>query len=83
MMVLPSYQKKGIGKKLLQWGLDIADRDNIVAWLNASTVAAKLYSDAEFKAVGTVQPQIPEGEESFDVAPIVAMLRTPVKRTRA
>ena len=81
MMVHPGHQRKGIGKKLLQWGLDLADEEKIVSWLFARPAATKLYESAGFKAVGLLEVQIPEEDEPLDVPAGVAMLREPQPRT--
>ena len=77
MMVLPEHQRKGIGRKLLQWGLDVADKQNIVSWLFARPAAAKMYQDAGFRSVGVTECKIPEGDEPLQVEPGMAMLREP------
>jgi GNAT superfamily N-acetyltransferase len=77
MMVHPEHQRKGIGRKLIQWGLDVADKQKIVSWLNARPAAAKLYQDAGFKTVAVLEVHIGEGDEPLDVPPGLAMLREP------
>lgn len=77
MMVHPDHQKKGIGRKLLQWGLDLADRQKIVGWLFARPVAAKMYQDAGFQVVAVDEIRGAEGDEPLNVPPGLAMLREP------
>jgi GNAT superfamily N-acetyltransferase len=77
MMVHPNHQRKGIGKKLLQWGLDRADKEKIVSWLFARPAAAKMYRNAGFKPVGLLEVHVPEDDEPLDVVPGEAMLREP------
>lgn len=39
----PLYQRKGFGKRLLGYGLDIADRNDAKTYLEASQVGLSLY----------------------------------------
>ena len=73
MAVHPDHQKKGIGQRLLQWGMDLADREKIVAWLFARPAAARLYEKNGWKAVDTIPVDVPD----MEIAPLVSMLRKP------
>lgn len=77
MMVHPDHQRNGVGRKLLQWGLDLADKEKMVSWLFARPAAAKMYQDAGFKVVGVAEVNVAEGDEPLDVPPSLAMLREP------
>ena len=45
----PKYQRKGVGRKLLQWGLRTADAENIPIALYASPNGANLYRSIGFQ----------------------------------
>ena len=77
MMVHPDHQRQGIGRKLLQWGLDQADRERLVAWLNGRPSGLKLYLDAGFEIMGPIEARVAEGDDDLNVPPGFAMLRKP------
>ena len=78
-MVDPRFQRQGIGQKLLDWGIETSDRENIVAWLFCRPAGYKLYERNGWKIVQSIEVDVPD--DSFEVAPVVAMLRLPVVRT--
>ncbi|KAH9909542.1 acyl-CoA N-acyltransferase [Xylariomycetidae sp. FL2044] len=47
------YQGKGIGKQLLQWGLERIDEDNVEAYLSGSPSGTPMYKKAGFEIVDT------------------------------
>lgn len=49
---LPSYQRKGLGKRLLQHVTDLADRDGAKTYLHASAVGSPLYARLGWEQVG-------------------------------
>lgn len=57
-MVDPSHQRKGLGRKLVHYGLGLADEDGVCASLIASEAGDGLYASCGFEAVGWMQ----EGE---------------------
>jgi len=73
LFIHPDYQRRGIGRKLLQWGVDLADREKLVAWLHARPAGSKLYESAGWRAVASIEVKVPD----LDVAPLVSMLRQP------
>jgi GNAT superfamily N-acetyltransferase len=77
MMVDPRYQRRGIGRLLLKWGLDYADEHKLVAWLNARPAASKMYLDADFKIVGTIDVPMAEEDGHIHIPPAASMLREP------
>lgn len=54
LAVHPNHQRKGIGRKLLQWGLDEADRLGLIAYLEASADGVRLYEQTGFEKVKDV-----------------------------
>lgn len=39
----PDYQRRGAGSMLVQWGCDLADKDGVAAYVDASKEGASLY----------------------------------------
>lgn len=58
LMVDPQHQRKGFGRELVSFGLELAARDGICASLIASKTGEALYLSCGFEGVGYVQ----EGE---------------------
>lgn len=52
--VNPSYQRKGVGLFLMQWGCDEADRNSLDSYVLASPVGVQQYRRFGFKKVGDV-----------------------------
>ncbi|KAF5640604.1 hypothetical protein F52700_3755 [Fusarium sp. NRRL 52700] len=50
----PKYQRTGIGKRLVQWGLDRCEEEGIPATLESSISGRPLYEKMGFREVGTV-----------------------------
>lgn len=48
----PNYQRRGIGSKLVQWGLDQADAEGLPCWIHASDAGRRVYEAAGFEQVG-------------------------------
>lgn len=48
-------QRKGIGKRLVKWGLNMVERENIPAVLYATTQGRPLYDAMGFREIGTWQ----------------------------
>ncbi|KAJ5817263.1 Acyl-CoA N-acyltransferase [Penicillium robsamsonii] len=51
-----SYQGKGLGSKLLKWGLTRADTEGVEVYLGASPAGRPLYAKYGFREVGTFSP---------------------------
>lgn len=43
------FERKGVGKKLLQWGMDKADETGHAIWVAASEAGVKLYTHCGFE----------------------------------
>ena len=78
LMVNPNYQRQGIGQKLLDWGIETADKENIVAWLFCRPAGYKLYERNGWKVVLSIEVDVPD--DDLEVAPVLAMLRLPARR---
>ena len=67
LVVLPEYQAKGIGTKLLQWGLRIADDEKVECWIDASAMGKGLYKKLGWKEVGELSMDLGEwgGRKGF------------------
>lgn len=50
----PEWQRMGVGKRLLEWGLEKADREEVEAWIEASPAGKGLYEKMGWKEVGFV-----------------------------
>ena len=48
----PKFQRKGVGKKLMQWGMNRADKERVPIGLASSPAGEKLYHDCGFEEVG-------------------------------
>ncbi|KAL3705681.1 hypothetical protein TMatcc_009354 [Talaromyces marneffei ATCC 18224] len=44
----PNYQRRGAGSMLVQWGCDLADRDDVSAYVDASKEGAPVYQKHGF-----------------------------------
>ena len=53
-MVHPDYQRRGVGKLLMEWGLDVADREGLSCRLQATPQGRGLYSKCGFENVGNM-----------------------------
>ncbi|KAK8110131.1 uncharacterized protein PG998_006588 [Apiospora kogelbergensis] len=51
LAVRKSYHGKGLGKQLLNWGLERADQDGVEAYLQASPAGAPLYRKCGFEDI--------------------------------
>jgi ribosomal protein S18 acetylase RimI-like enzyme len=59
------YQRCGIGKQLLQWGLDIAREKKLSVVTEASPQGLGLYTKLGMKQVGWLEPKTGENEEEM------------------
>lgn len=44
----PDYQRRGAGSMLVKWGCDLADKDGVAAYVDASKEGAPLYQKHGF-----------------------------------
>jgi hypothetical protein len=71
--VHPNYQRRGVAGQLLQWGLDRADSEKLVSYLNGRPQARQLYENSGFRAVNIIPMPVP----GLEVADMIAMVRQP------
>lgn len=45
----PEHKRRGAGSMLVQWGCDIADKDGVPAYIDASKAGAPLYKKFGFE----------------------------------
>lgn len=79
LIVHPEYQRQGIGQKLLDWGVETADRENVVTWLFSRPAGSKLYEKNGWRTHCVIEVDTPD--EDLEVAPLVGMQRLP-RQTR-
>ncbi len=80
LVVDPDYQRMGVGKKLLDWGLSQADRDGIPVWIDATPKGKGLYEQVGWKQVDFVDIDLSKWGGEDEVERTVNMLREPRKR---
>lgn len=72
----PEYQRKGLGKRLLAYGCEIADNEGARVYLESSKVAQPLYVSMGFAEVGDFEIDLEKfGGEG--VEPVKLMVRNP------
>lgn len=54
LVVHPNHQRRGIGRQLIQWGLDEADKLGLITYLEASAEGVRLYESTGFEKVKEV-----------------------------
>jgi len=54
LCMLPEWQGNGVGRRLLEWGLEIADWEGVECWIDASAAGLALYRKLGWKEVGEV-----------------------------
>ena len=78
LAVAPGWQGKGVGRRLLEWGLEIADREGWECWVDASREGVGLYRKVGWREVGEVRVDLGEwGGEEGVVERAVLMVRKP------
>lgn len=78
LVVLPAYQRQGLGSRLLRWGLTHADAMALPAWIDASPAGLGLYRTMGWSEVATFVIDLAEwGGRDGDREVTVMMLRQP------
>jgi hypothetical protein len=57
----------------MQWGLDLADSEKLVSYLNGRPQARQLYENGGFRAVNIIPMPVP----GLEVADMIVMMRQP------
>ncbi|KAF2499445.1 acyl-CoA N-acyltransferase [Lophium mytilinum] len=71
----PDYQRQGIGKGLVQWGCDQADKEGVCAYLESTLAGRRLYESLGFERVDELKlSTVVEGDQH---ASYWVMLRKP------
>jgi GNAT superfamily N-acetyltransferase len=52
LAVDPKWQRMGVGRRLLEWGLEKADKEGLECWIEASPAGKPLYEKVGWKEVG-------------------------------
>lgn len=78
LAVMPEYQRMGVGGKLLEWGLQEADREGVECWIDASPFGLGLYKKFGWKEVSYLDVELGKwGGEEGKVRRTVNMVRPP------
>ena len=82
LKTLPEHRRRGAGSKLLQWGLDLADREQLDICLIAMPLGLELYEKYGFERLHEVSVDLSKygGDTTFTW---VFMLRKPRAATIA
>lgn len=65
LMIHPSVQRKGLGQKLLDWDMDVADRDGLPIYLESTPDGKPLYERYGSSIEGQLcEPSYP-GDEPY------------------
>ena len=68
----PSYQGRGAGRALLEWGMEKAKREGWTVSLFSSPMGRRVYEKLGFEVVGTFRTKV-EGEEVFLDTPAMVL----------
>lgn len=78
LVVLPSYQGKGIGTRLLRWGLEQADQLGVKVWIDASPAGLRLYQKLGWEEVSRLEIDLQEwGGREGETDLTVSLVREP------
>ena len=59
--VLPEWQGKGVGKRLLEWGVQQADKKGLDSWADVREATLGLFEKFGWKQVGVVEVDLANG----------------------
>ena len=81
LVVLPAYQGKGIGTRLLRWGLEHADHLGVKTWIDASPAGLGLYKKLGWREVSKLEIRLEEwGGKEGEVDLTVCLVREPSRK---
>lgn len=60
LVTAPLHQNRGIGTQLVQWGVELADKDRVMCWAHASPSGHRLYESVGFEEVGSSDFELSE-----------------------
>ena len=76
LAVGPEWQRMGVGRKLLEWGLEKADREGLECWIEASPAGKPLYEKVGWREVGFTDVELKKwGWKGEEVSRTVSMFR--------
>lgn len=78
LAVLPEWQGKGVGKRLLEWGLENADKHGLDCWVGVSEAALGFFEKIGWEQVGVEEVDVANwGEEEAKKERVVQCIRKP------
>lgn len=81
LAIHPDYQRMGVGHELLRWGLDLADKEQVPTWIDASPAGYGLYKKFGWEEVSWVKiDPVPWGGRPTPDRGIANMIRQPKPR---
>lgn len=63
--ILPEYQNMGIGRALINWGLDRAESENVFCWVSSGKDAIGMFERMGFKELGRLELDLDEWAPSL------------------
>jgi ribosomal protein S18 acetylase RimI-like enzyme len=76
LAVDPKCQRMGVGRKLLEWGLEKADGEGLECWIEASPAGKPLYEKVGWREVGFTDVELRRwGWTGEEVSRTVSMFR--------
>jgi GNAT superfamily N-acetyltransferase len=67
IVVDPTTQSKGVGKKLIDWGKDLATKEDLPLYLEATLEATGFYEKLGFSRLNEDMVVSPEGQEAIHI----------------
>jgi len=80
MFTDPKHQRRGVGTKLLKWGLERADEMGVEIFLEATQFGLHMYEQNGFQVTQHIVVQVPEKWAYKPTLQYVIMRRHPVKK---